>query len=144
MWPNRMDSTGTASTSATSTPPTRYSHGRRRTRAACRCHTPSVPTGSATGRRTRTRSMRRPASPSSAGTRVIAAAAATTTVLPAATPSCPMNVIPDAYSPHSAMTTVVAAMITARPLDAAVRAAASTGSAPSSSACRWRVVRNRA
>ena len=64
------------------------------------------------------RSIWVPASASSAGTSVSAARAATVTVIAAASPSLPMKVIPDAYSPHMAMTTVVAAITIDRPLPA--------------------------
>lgn len=88
--------------------------------------------------------MRRLARPSSAGTRVTAQSAATATVIVAARPSLPMNVMPDAYSPSTAMITVAAAIRTDRPLLATVRPAASAGSAPSMTSCRCLVVRNSA
>ena len=55
-----------------------------------------------------------------------------------------MKVIPDAYSPHMAMTTVVAAMTIDRPLPAMVVRIAELTSSPSIRRWRWRVVRNRA
>ena len=88
--------------------------------------------------------MRRPASPSRAGTRVSALTAPTATPIAAATPRVPRKPIPEAYRPSMAMITVTAAISTARPLVDMVRPAASAGSAPSMICCRWRVVRNSA
>ena len=88
--------------------------------------------------------MRRPASPSSAGTRVTAPAAAVTTPKTAASPSRPTNVMPEAYRPSMATATVPAASSTARPLVVVQNPAASTGSAPSMICCRNLVVRKTA
>ena len=55
---------------------------------------------SAAGRRTRSRSIRRPASPSRAGTRVSALTAPTATPIAAATPRVPRKPIPEAYRPE--------------------------------------------
>ena len=60
--------------------------------------------------------MRRPASPSRAGTRVSAHSAATATAIAAARPSLPMKAMPEAYRPSTAMITVTAAIRTDRPL----------------------------
>ena len=139
MCPSWMENTGIASTAITATPDTRNVHGRRATRCAYVCQVPcgSTPGSvSATGFRTRQRSIRPPASPSSAGTRVSAPRTAETTVTAAASPSLAMNETPEADSPASATITVQPDTSTARPLVEVACPAARTGSVPFIRSCR--------
>ena len=80
--------------------------------------------------------MRRPAKPSSAGSRVSAMSTATATVTAAARPIWVRNGMPTTDSAASAMTTVRPAKTTADPAVPTARPAASSGSRPAASSCR--------
>ncbi len=81
-------------------------------------------------------STRRPAKPSSAGSRVTATSTATATVPAAARPITVRNGMPTRASPASAMTTVPPAKSTAEPAVPRARPAASGGGTPSRTCCR--------
>ena len=84
-------------------------------------------------------SMRLPAKPSSAGSRVVAASTITATPIAAASPSVRTSGIGTTSSPSSAMHTVIPAKIAARPEVCTAYPTASVGSWPSATNCRYRV-----
>ena len=121
----------------TAAPARRYGHGRRMTRAAQAVQNgPPLSTSVAQGSRTRSRSTRRPASASSAGSSVTAASTAmqTTRIAPTASDRIPFTSI--ANRPASETATVVPLKTTALPDVRSARRRASCGSAPSASSPR--------
>ena len=140
--PSSSERTGALSTSSTRTDTRAKTPGRRATRAPQRSHSELWPSVGRLSRPTRSRSMRSPQRPSSAGSSVIEASTATTTTIAAAWPSTVISVMPDTASDSRAITTVMPANATALPEVAAAWPIASTGLMPSCRAERARVTMN--
>ncbi len=145
-WPSCNENTGSASGIRTTSEPATAATGWWATARAQRENMRSS-TGLGFGRRnagTRSENTCRPVSESSAGSRVIAAAIAVTTVTAEANPRRVINGIPATTNDPSAITTVPPANTTAVPDRASVRATDSATSMPSVSCARCRLTRNRA
>ena len=143
--PSRNERNGTASRSRMRSPPIATGHGFRwtmRLQRAQKLFSVSVRRLRAPGRANR--SIVRPTKPSTAGNSVIAAAMTNKTASDAPTANPRMNDTPMRKRPSSEMTTVPPANSTARPLVSIECTTASSGSAPSCNASRYRVLMNKA
>ncbi len=145
-WPRISVSVGAASGSSTARAATRLIHGCRVTAPAQRAQTLFASRACSGPRRhgSRSASMRRPTTPSTAGRNVIAVSIATRTASAEAYPMAPSSGTRATSSASSAMITVMPANTTALPDVAMARATASRTSAPPCSSSRKRKTMNRA
>ncbi|GGT93970.1 hypothetical protein GCM10010208_16320 [Actinomadura livida] len=135
----RIPSAGAASASISTDAASSHGQGRRPTCSAQRRIRGDSTTILAPAARSRRRSTRRPASPSTAGSSVTALSIVVVTTSPVVNPIVMNTGIPDSTSPHSASSTVHPAKITDWPAVALARATDSGTVSPSAMPSRCRV-----
>ena len=143
-WPRFSDSSGIISGIRIASATRPASTGKRAMSAAQRAHNPCRACSSVGGVRTRRALMRVPLIASRAGSSVSAASTATTTAIPAISPSVVTSGMPATASETSAIVTVQPAKKTAPPEVAVARAIDSSSASPSRSPRRCRVTMNSA